>query len=312
MADDTERDNVQGVASSGNVAGGAGVVETAGGGMAAAETPIPTPDELPGDMEEYRFPSDAGSALAGEEYQGGDGYGQVASSSTLAPSGTGAISDRAKRLMIVVVAVLSVVIVMHFTNARRAAKKETPELTAETIQMAEKQPAKAMQEKEQEVLAQRQSAVSNGRSIDSVEQNLSKLQQEYLSDQSQIHQLRTGMEHVEDFLTELQNTMVRMRTQMEVLNRRLAKIEETGLSAEKQAKQTSKAVVQNKQRPLTVYYMKAAVRGRAWLQNARGEALTIKPGDQLRDYGVVQRIDPARGMVVTSSGRTIRYAPSDS
>jgi uncharacterized coiled-coil protein SlyX len=63
--------------------------------------------------------------------------------------------------------------------------------------------------------------------------------------------------------------------------------------------------------PLPRYYMTAAVRGRAWLVDEKGETTTVSLGDQLGSYGVVIDISPNRGIVATSSGRMIQYQATD-
>ena len=59
------------------------------------------------------------------------------------------------------------------------------------------------------------------------------------------------------------------------------------------------------------YYLQGLVPGRAWLRARDGETLTVQVGDKVPGYGTVQVIDPAKSVVVTSSGILIRYSPAD-
>jgi len=54
------------------------------------------------------------------------------------------------------------------------------------------------------------------------------------------------------------------------------------------------------------YSVYAIIPGRAWLRAANGNTLTVSEGDQLGEYGKVLKIDPSNGIVVTSSGVTLR------
>lgn len=61
--------------------------------------------------------------------------------------------------------------------------------------------------------------------------------------------------------------------------------------------------------PLPVYQIRALVPGRAWLQLKNNRQIvkqvTVKVGDVLPGYGVIQAINPAQGKIWTSSGRVI-------
>ena len=59
------------------------------------------------------------------------------------------------------------------------------------------------------------------------------------------------------------------------------------------------------------YYVKAMIQGRAWLITPGGDTLTIAEGDNLPGYGLIGKIDPARGEVTTSSGKIIGYSSGD-
>lgn len=54
---------------------------------------------------------------------------------------------------------------------------------------------------------------------------------------------------------------------------------------------------------LTVY---AIIPGRAWLRSANGKTLTVTEGDPIGEYGKVLKIDASSGVVITTSGATLR------
>lgn len=54
---------------------------------------------------------------------------------------------------------------------------------------------------------------------------------------------------------------------------------------------------------LTVY---AIIPGRAWLREPTGKTLTVTEGDRLGEFGKILKIDATNGVVITSSGVTLR------
>jgi intracellular multiplication protein IcmG len=66
-----------------------------------------------------------------------------------------------------------------------------------------------------------------------------------------------------------------------------------------------------KARPIPVYHLKAIVPDRAWIESDEGMTETIRVGDSLYGYGVVEIISPRQGMVVTSNGSVIQYGVND-
>ena len=50
----------------------------------------------------------------------------------------------------------------------------------------------------------------------------------------------------------------------------------------------------------------AIIPGRAWLKGKEGRILTITEGDYVEGYGKVVAIDAPGGVVITSSGITLR------
>lgn len=59
------------------------------------------------------------------------------------------------------------------------------------------------------------------------------------------------------------------------------------------------------------YYVRAVVPGRVWLESADGKSVTLRVGDKLKGYGVVQAISPRQGMVVMSNGAVLQYGVND-
>lgn len=75
-------------------------------------------------------------------------------------------------------------------------------------------------------------------------------------------------------------------------------------------KKTHAAYKQGKQK--LVYFLQAVIPGRAWIISNNGSTLTVRDGSPIAGYGVVKRIDPNEGRVITSSGRIIVFSQLDS
>lgn len=60
------------------------------------------------------------------------------------------------------------------------------------------------------------------------------------------------------------------------------------------------------------YHIRAVVPGRAWLVSSSGRLFTVRVGDRIVGFGIVEEIDVVRGVVIMSSGREITYGKYDS
>jgi intracellular multiplication protein IcmG len=59
--------------------------------------------------------------------------------------------------------------------------------------------------------------------------------------------------------------------------------------------------------PVITYQLRAVVPGRAWIVDSDGESHSVAVGDTVRQYGNVQSIDADTGVVITTSGKTIKF-----
>jgi hypothetical protein len=65
-------------------------------------------------------------------------------------------------------------------------------------------------------------------------------------------------------------------------------------------------------KPKNPYFLKAVIKGRAWLESTDGNLITVKEGDAIPEYGTINKIDHNEGWVETSSGLIIGYGRNDS
>lgn len=64
--------------------------------------------------------------------------------------------------------------------------------------------------------------------------------------------------------------------------------------------------------PSVSYHLRAVVPGRAWIESSSGRLFTVRTGDRIVGFGIIEEIDVTRGLVITSSGREITYGKYDS
>lgn len=107
-----------------------------------------------------------------------------------------------------------------------------------------------------------------------------------------------------------------MRAMLQQVNDRqeaLVKVQASLLKTELQRKEALQKQLRGTiQKEQAVYVLKAAIDGRAWVEDLKeGSTISVGVGDEVEDYGKIMAIDPVRGMVTTSSGRTIELGSND-
>ena len=59
--------------------------------------------------------------------------------------------------------------------------------------------------------------------------------------------------------------------------------------------------------PVISFQLRAVVPGRAWIVGSDGQSQSVTVGDHVIQYGNVQSIDADAGVVITTSGKTIKF-----
>jgi intracellular multiplication protein IcmG len=142
-----------------------------------------------------------------------------------------------------------------------------------------------------------------------VTNRLSALEEQNTNFQSSIDKLNSQV-------TELQTAVANMNSQITALNQGIQNIADK--LAEQEAKEAALHAVKVHTRKVhhirirPIYFVRAIIPGRAWLSTSHGGTVTVRLGDNLPGYGVVQAIDPVQGTITTSVGAIIGYSPGDS
>lgn len=127
-------------------------------------------------------------------------------------------------------------------------------------------------------------------------------------------QEQEAITRIEGALSNMQSEMANLTSVLQGITTQLAEQQMRAAAAQREAEAKKKAAAARQHKRVVkrrIFYLKAVVPGRAWLQAADGTTTTIGLGQTLSGYGHVVEIDAAQGFVLTSSGEVIRFNSDD-
>lgn len=215
-----------------------------------------------------------------------------------------AVPGKFKRLFIVIAIIVVVFFAYNFFNwysgQRQHVSNKNQTLAAKQPQLATQPPV---------VISDKTDLTKNVFDDSSMRKQLDVLSQEVESNREQ--------------LAELSNSLIQGQQAMENLNKNISnlsvslreigeKVQQIASKEIKPVTTVTKKVLKSNiiKKKMPVYHVKAIVPERAWLESDKGETVSVRVGDVLDDYGVVQAISPKQGIVVTSS-KVIQYGNND-
>jgi hypothetical protein len=113
-------------------------------------------------------------------------------------------------------------------------------------------------------------------------------------------------QQVASLSTALQTLTAEVKGVREDQAQAIAKAEEQAKAAKVAKAQPAKAQPKTEVAGNPNVTIHAIIPGRAWIRTADGKTITVSEGDSVGEYGKVLKIDAANGVVVTTSGVTIR------
>lgn len=138
--------------------------------------------------------------------------------------------------------------------------------------------------------------------LNQVQGQMTTLAAQAQQNQQQIQQLQANLQQLQGSVTAMSQQVTNLADSIAVLAK------QPELTPPPAARvSVSKPVHRPK---LPVYYIRAVVPGRAWVESTAGNMFTVKVGDKIPGYGVVQVINSRRGAVGMSSGVVIRFKDS--
>lgn len=141
-----------------------------------------------------------------------------------------------------------------------------------------------------------------------------KLDEQERTSKQQIQLLEKDLANVVQFtatsnkgISDLQQQVASLSTVVQNLTAQLGTMEhkhkERPFKKPKKIKKAHKEHKAESNPGLTVY---AIIPGRAWLRSSNGKTITVAEGDAIGEYGKVLKIDAGNGVVITTSGATLR------
>ncbi len=132
-----------------------------------------------------------------------------------------------------------------------------------------------------------------------IKQRISNLERDLGTANQNAAQANAGINKLQNDLAALNATVMELTNQLKAIHDEREK--QQVKAAAKKAQASQKAGSANPS--LSVY---AIIPGRAWLRSGNGKTTTVTEGDTIGEYGKVLKIDAGNGVVVTSSGVTLR------
>ncbi|OGT51646.1 MAG: hypothetical protein A3E84_03745 [Gammaproteobacteria bacterium RIFCSPHIGHO2_12_FULL_42_13] len=212
-----------------------------------------------------------------------------------------------KKILVVVVVLIVFWIGVHFVSSSKKAKKNKYEVT----QAEQSMPVQISVPVEQKPQVPTNNMMVMQKGSVNVESRLANVEEGNASVEARIQRSNAS-------LADLQNNLVVMSSQIATLNSTLQDLvsqvtqqqSELRVLGTNQTKKNITSVSVSKSPVVTpkILFIQALIPGRAWLSTQEGGmSMTVKVGDAIPTYGVVNSIDPVQGVVNTSSGRTIVF-----
>lgn len=142
-----------------------------------------------------------------------------------------------------------------------------------------------------------------------LQQKLQQLEQQTVAHTANMRTIQADLTGIRNTLMTVNSQLTTLASGLDTVNKRL----ERKKPPVKPVKVRKRRVKPARKRAIRreVYFIQAVIPGRAWLKSEKRSTITVSIGTRLPGYGVITRIDPQRGRVMTSSGRIIRYGPGD-
>lgn len=232
-------------------------------------------DESYDDLQPIKLEEEAAAALPLEEEE---------SRST----GLRAVWEEHKRIILIVSAVILVAVVFTIFRTIQHKQENVPTAIPEqTVVTPAAQPIVDPQLNDQ-VNGLKQDSINNTVAIRQLQRQVQQLD-------ASLNQSRASQQQLNQSLMTLVNQVQQLTAEVKAAH------------APKPAK-AEPVKVKPAEPPIT-FQLRAVVPGRAWVVGSDGQSLSVAVGDSIPQYGSVQNINADEGVVLTTSGKTIRFSP---
>lgn len=146
--------------------------------------------------------------------------------------------------------------------------------------------------------------VNNNQNYDALNQKISKIETNIYQNDAKLNDLNSNVNVIQENIVAVDKNVKQIS---DVLQQELAQVEQLKQSLNKPIKQHK-----IKKPNIIKYHIRAMVPGRAWIESADGRySKTLKVGDELAGYGVVDYILYKDGIILMSDGSYIQYGEND-
>lgn len=142
-----------------------------------------------------------------------------------------------------------------------------------------------------------------------VSQKIASLQDETQQTARAVNRVTSNMDVLDRSMTTLNSKLTEMNANLAILAQEVKN--QQGMLMKLKQKPKKQRIKRGLKSSKPVYYIQAAIPGRAWLKSTKGITITVVEGTMVKGYGRVKVIDPHQGQVVLSSGRVIKFSASD-
>ena len=207
-------------------------------------------------------------------------------------------------LMAVIILVMGYTLYSMFFSGRSSRSAEAAQTAVENLNQPESEPPvianppevsppppvtvpeKTTPVENSEMTSQEKKLISN---------DIEELKSENSYLQAQMRKLTNENESLKNSIVNLESEVDDMVTSSEKMQSQLTDIQKK-----------LEPVVKKPTKVGETYKLEAVVEGRAWLVSSSGANITVKIGDNIKDYGTVTRIDALNSIVYTSSNKQIK------
>jgi intracellular multiplication protein IcmG len=137
---------------------------------------------------------------------------------------------------------------------------------------------------------------------------LTSLKQDAATNSAVVRQLQGQVQDLNNSLNQTRASQQQLNQSLMILVGQVQQLT-TEVKVLAQPKPVKVAVAAPKAKPVPVitFQIRAVVPGRAWIVGSDGQSQSVAVGDHVPQYGSVQSIDADAGVVLTTSGKTIKF-----
>jgi intracellular multiplication protein IcmG len=219
------------------------------------------------------------------------------------------IDDRRKRIIVILVILGLIFVVLQFVKAKNKTEKASEATPISNIEKAVEEQSvqqdKALSSPEPALPSPAPApAATTPELAPKTPEPIPEVKTQDL--ESSINNLETNVKHLTESVDLLQTQV------QDLLKKPTPVIKPKAIKREAKHKEVGyKIGMRSRHNKSGIYYVKAVVPRRAWLEKENGEILTVQTDDRIPGYGRVQSIDASEGIVTTSSNKIIRFSAND-